>query len=71
MQKLKPKGAKDINEFQEYEITDENHNQINDSDLVEAFFLQKASAAEFNQAMILIKVKNVKQKEINAAQEES
>ena len=67
---MKPKG-KDANEFNDYEITDENHNQINDSDKVETFFLQKASAAEFNQAMILIKVKNIKQKEINAAQEES
>lgn len=68
---MKSKGLRDVDEFHEYEITDENHNQINEKELVEAFFLQKASAAEFNQAMVLIRLKNMHQKEINAAQEES
>jgi len=65
-----PKRA-NSDDFSEYELNDESHNQIYENDFVEKFFMQKASAAEFNQAIILIKLKNSKQTEINGAQEES
>ena len=63
-----PKKTK---EYDEYEITDENQNQIYEDDLVEQFFLQRKSAAEFNQAVVLIKLKNSSQENLNGPQIES
>lgn len=54
-----------------YVVTDENHNQIYEDELVERFFLQKSSAVQFNQAMILIKLKSSYQSNLSGPQEES
>lgn len=69
LQKLPNKDPKTGQEFA-YIVTDESHNQIFEEELVEKFFLQKSSA-EFNQAMILIKLKSAYQSNLNGPQEES